>query len=156
RNLEWPGPVAPLKPDLELALGEYLARNKQCLELLHEAAGLEKSRYPIHWGNIDPHNAVWLNLGRCRSVGTVLQFEALLAAEHNNITEAAHAIQAEIALARFMGQERSLAGQFYRGLYLNLSISALERVLNREALPDQDLANISADLRQALIATGPA
>jgi hypothetical protein len=55
-----------------------------------------------------------------------------------------------------MSQEPSIAAQTFRVGHIAASLRALERILNRQVLPDADLALLSQDLAQAIAATGPA
>jgi hypothetical protein len=155
RKLDWPGPVAPISPELRSAVVNLIARNQQALELLHAGAKLPKSRYPVYWTSVPPQMAYWQALAKLRPLSEVLEFEALLMADQGNTPGAIQAIETLFGLARAMGQEPYLAAQHHRIGYLHAAVQALERVLNYHCLTDDQLHTLSQDVREAMTSTGP-
>jgi hypothetical protein len=138
---ELPSRTEPLPEKMRELIAQYLSDNQKTLELLHEAATLEHSRYPadlsLGQGTLLPH------LSDIRRCAFLLKLEALYSAENNQQNIAVQSIKSIFGVARSMAKEPVTVSQLVRTACQGLAVSALERVINRTNLTDDQLADLS-------------
>lgn len=137
-------------------ISNAVARSGPALELLHSAAKLPKSQFPIDWSRQPSNVILWQAMHPLNQAPDLLEIEAAFWIEQGDPARAVQSIRSLLALARAMGQEPFLSAQTLRTRSLNTAVRALERLLNRHALADPDLANLQNDLLQADAATSKA
>jgi hypothetical protein len=153
---DWPAPNAPLDARTAERISDAVAKSSLALELLHSAAKLPKSHFPIDWSHQPSNVILWQAMHPLNPAPDILEFEALFWIEQGDRARAVQSIRSLLALARAMGQEPFLSAQAIRTRSLNNAVRALERLLNHHALTDQELADLQNDLLQAEAATGEA
>ncbi len=138
---------APLPPELKSRLAEKVAAQRAALELLHQAAALAGSRYPI-----DLNKGLMSDLShlsKIKSAAQVLQQEALLNLENGRPDTAGLSLHASLRVGQSLANEPVLISQLVRIATDTLSTISLQRVLSRAALPDAQLTNLMTDLAKA-------
>jgi hypothetical protein len=146
---KWPEKAesAPLIPENRKIFEETLAKNKEALELVHEAVQLPQSRYPIDWslgpGTLLPH------LAQVKGLSKLLWVEATLMSLDGNQDEAAGDVIDQFRLAHTLHGEPCMISQLVRLHCVRLGTITLEEILNRCALKDDQLRRISEGLAQA-------
>lgn len=138
---KWPGRTEGLSDEMKKTLGEYLAENKKTLELLHETAGMEHSRYPV---NLAAGFAVMLpHLSSIRDMARLLKVEAIMHIEDGQADEAIESVAAIFGVARSMSEEPVLISQLIRVGCEWYGVSAIERIVNRSELDNEQLAGLA-------------
>ncbi len=135
-----PARTEPLTDESEILIEEYLADNKDALELLHEAAQIEYSRYPIDMSlgnNVSLNHIVELRFG-----ARMLSLEAFVHADNEKSQSAVDSIKAGFGIARSLNLEPTIISQLVRISCQSLVVSALERVINRTILTDEQLLEL--------------
>jgi hypothetical protein len=134
---ELPGRTEGLSEEMKKAIDVYLASNKKTLELLHEAAGIEHSRYPVNLSA--GMNALMPYLSSIRYMARLLKAEAVIRAEDGEIDQAIESIAANFGVARSLSGEPVLVSQLVRVACEGLGVSTVERIVNRRELDDEQL-----------------
>ena len=143
---ELPGRTEPLSEETRQLIGQYLAENNRALELLGKAASIEHSRYPI---DLSAGFAVLMPyLGEIRDVARLLLLDAIWHAENNEGDEAVEAVVSIFGVARTLAKEPLIVSQLVRFGCGSLGVSAIERVVNRMGLSDEQLARLSETCAQ--------
>jgi hypothetical protein len=131
---------------------KFLSDNKKTLELLHEAALTEHSRYPIDLtkGRVDvmekPRTpASWVI--DIRRSSRLLRLEALSHCENQEPNKALESIHASLALARFIGAPLLIHRRFHNSVHSG-TYKSIERILNRMQLTDEQLVKISEWIKE--------
>jgi hypothetical protein len=134
-----PGRSEPLSDQARQAISRFVAANRQCLDLLHEAAEIPGCRYPL---DIRKGNAALVSwLPDIRKSVLLLSCEAALHAEEGQAASAARSIEAALAVGNSLLAEPTLVSQLASAGARSAVISNLERVLTHAALtPEQLLA----------------
>ncbi len=135
----------PLTEETKALMAQYLADNRQALELLHKGAAIEHSRYPIDLSK--GFAAQMPALGFIRDGARLLELEAVVHAENGKTEEAIDSIKSIFGLARSLSKEPILVLQLVRIACQSLAVSTLEQAVNRTEFSDEQLA----DLNQTLI-----
>jgi len=143
---ELPGRTEPLSEETRQLIGQYLAQNKRALELLGQAASIEHSRYPIDlsagFGVRMPY------LLEIRGVARLLSLDAIWHAENNEGESAVEAVVSIFGVARTLDKEPLIISQLVRFACESIGVSAIERVVNRMGLSDEQLARLSETFAQ--------
>ena len=90
-----PAAGEPLPEEMREAIEQYLEANREALELLHEAAGIEECRYPLDM--TDGHALLLSHLQKIRAGTRLLRLEALHHAHRGDGEKAAHSLSAALA-----------------------------------------------------------
>jgi hypothetical protein len=135
-----PNRAQPLPDDTKEAVEAFLTGNGKALEILREAIGMENSRYPIDLSNL---YVVLPHLGDIREMAKLMKLAALSHAENNEIKEATVALRTIFAVADSLSGEPQLVSQLSRLADLKVGASATERVVNRCALKEDELVELS-------------
>ena len=143
---ELPGRIEPLSEETKQLIGQYLAQNKRALELLGKAASIEHSRYPIDlsagFAARMPH------LREIRDVARLLLLDAFWHVHNNEGEEAMEAVVSIFGVARTLAKEPLIISQLFRFTCESIGVSAIERVVNRMGLGDEQLARLSETFAQ--------
>jgi len=152
---ERPGRTEELSAELMKLIGEHLAENEQTLTLLSKAAGIEHSRYPV-----DFRTGFITGIDHLRGVRTaarLAKLEALSLADKNEGDAAVESVKRIYSVGRSLSAEPAFVSQLVRIACDALGVSAIECVVNRADLADEQLAELStmvagAERRSDLIA----
>lgn len=142
-----PTRTEPLSEPTKKVIAHHLEQNADALALIHEAAAIPESRWPVdclHGYGIDLSH-----LHQVRTCAELLMLEAMYKAEHGDSEGAAKAVLSTIGVVNSIAQEPVLRTQEVRAALLGASGTALEQTLNRTALKDAQLARIKQALREA-------
>ena len=131
---------------------KFLSDNKKTLKLLHEAASIEHSRYPIDLtrGRVDLMErpgtpAAWVT--DLRRSNRLLRLESLSYCENQEPEKVLESIHANFALSRFISAplliHRLIHNSVQTGTY-----ESIERVLNRMRFTDEQLLQLSAWIKE--------
>jgi hypothetical protein len=137
----------PLTEETKALVIQYLADNKQALELLHKGAAIEHSRYPIDLSK--GFEAQMPALRFIRDGARLLELEAVVHAENDKPQSAARSITSTFGLARSLSKEPLLISQLVRIACQALAVSTLERTINRTEFTDEQLADLSQTIINA-------
>jgi hypothetical protein len=144
---ELPLRTEPLTEETKAIIAQYLADNRQALELLHKGAAIEHSRYPIDLSK--GFEALMPDLSKIRESARLLDLEAILHAENGKPEQAVDSITSTFGLARSLSKEPLLISQLVRIACQALAVSTLERNINRTEFTDEQLADLSQTLINA-------
>ncbi|MHC4637798.1 MAG: hypothetical protein ACYTBP_13190 [Planctomycetota bacterium] len=149
---ELPGRTEPLTEETKRIISEYLADNSKALELLHKGASIKHCRYPI---NFNQGFAILLpDLREIRHGCKILQIEAIVYAENNEAENAIESVNAIFGLAGSLKNEPILVSYLVHRAVKTTGVSAIERILNRVSLTDEQLVYISEILSNAYNPSG--
>jgi hypothetical protein len=137
----------PLTEETKALITEYLADNRQTLELLHKGAAIEHSRYPVDL--IEGFGALMPDLSSIRDGARLLNLEAVIHSENGKPKKAVDSIISIFGLARSLSKEPVLVSQLVRIACQGHAVSALEHTINRTEFTDEQLADLSQILVNA-------
>ncbi len=143
---ELPARTEPLAEETKGLVAQYLADNQQALELLHEAAAIKHSRYPVDFSVFVYQ---MYHLGDLRKGATLLKLEAILYAENNESQLAARSVTSTFGIARSLAKEPTAFSQVIRMACRGLAVSSLERVINRVEFTDEQLVELGKAVANA-------
>ena len=139
-----PPRTEPMTDEMKALIAEYISDNNETLELFHAAANIEHCRYPVDYS---AGFAATLNhLPNMRRSVMLLELEALLHAENDETDAAICSVRSGFGFARSLAKEPSTISQFVRVACESLTISSLERLINRTELSDEQLSELSGCL----------
>jgi hypothetical protein len=141
------GRTEPLPEHVRTLMVEYAAANETAFELLYQAGGMTRARWPIQcrdgFGMALPHHGlVW-------SCCHLLEIQALLSAQAGDADGAHRAMRASFGVAETLAKEPVSSTQRMRAGSLRTGVAGLERVLNHAALGEMHLTDLSARLEAA-------
>jgi hypothetical protein len=126
-----------IEKEFRAELSAVLATNQNLLALLHSAAALTNSRYPVDLTKgfqvLLPH------LAKVKSAVQLLTTEAILDASNGDIEKALAALRAAGAVADSMAEEPLLISQLVRYASWAIIFKRSELILNGATLSDQQL-----------------
>ena len=144
---ELPARNIPLSEETKNIIAQYLSDNQKTLELLHEAATFEHSRYPIDLS---------LGLGTqmyhfsdLRKGAMLLKLEAVLHAEDDKSRLAARSVTSIFGIAHSLAEEPVIISQLSRTGCQGLAVSSLERAINRVEFTDEQLVKLAQTVANA-------
>lgn len=132
----------PLPEPMARAISEYLASNRQCLALLHEAAGIRDCDYgcdPLHPGETSPHDAI-------RRCAQLLALGAIHHLHNGDPNAAVRCIEDGLRLADSLRQEAATTSYVVRVTCLALALKGLEQGLNVATFTDGQLTELDEAL----------
>lgn len=135
-----PARTEPLPEEMKASLEKYIADNKEALKLLYKAATIEHYRYPIDLSSV---NANLNHLSKLRKCMILLKIEAIWYAENGHSQSATDSMITSLNIARPFVREPLYISQVVRMAYHGLTISSLERCINRTAFTDEQLAGLN-------------
>jgi hypothetical protein len=131
-----------LSPGALDALASYLATNQPAIALLHQAASLPDSRYPMDL-SLGP-NTLLPHLSQIKRLADLLQLDAIYQAYLTNLDSAVRSLNAAFALADSLRDEPLLVSAYVRIQCVGNTVSALSRVLSQQALTEEQLLSLSS------------
>ena len=138
---ELPGRTEPLSEETRQLIGQYLAQNKRALEVLGKAASIEHSRYPI---DLSAGLAARMpHLREIRDAACLPLLDAIWHAQNNEGESAVEAVVSIFGVAHTLAEEPLIDSQLCRFNCQSIGVSAIERVVNRMELGDEQLAGLS-------------
>ena len=144
---ELPPRTEPLPAEMKALIAEYIADNNKALELLHQAAGIEHCRYPINLSAV--YATSMPHLSEMRNAVRLLELEAVLHAEDGDGPAATHSAISGFGIARSLAREPLTISQLVRSGCQNVAISAVEQVVNRAELTDEQLLELIERVRES-------
>lgn len=142
-----PARTQPLDPNTRTLIDGLLANNRGVLDLLHQSAAIEQSRYPVDLkrglSTILPH------ISEMSKAARLLALEAAAHADRGEAEPATRAVAAAYALARTLLREPTAVSQTTRYVCNAIATNALEQVLNRIALSESSLVELAGILHTA-------
>lgn len=130
---------------LHRQMTEYLEDNAGALRLLHEAAGLPESRYPLDFTK--GFQLPLPHLAKVRQAVRLLQIEAFVAAEDGDTRRALDAVTAALAAGNSVRREPVLISQLVHIACHGITVSTVNRMINIAAFSDTELAQLDGALR---------
>jgi len=141
---ELPARNIPLTEETKSVIARYLNDNQKTLELLHEAATLEHSRYPI---DLTLGNEIHLDhFSDLRRGYFLLCLQAVLHCENEEPQLAICSVLSALAIANSLSNEPIIISQRAHASQYTYTISILERLINRLDFHDEQLVEISKTL----------
>ena len=132
----------PLPQEMKRLVATYVSDHREALELLHQATGKIKCRYPIDLTKIyqedelgaeeDKYFPHWQGVNFS---ARLLQLETVMHAENGDPESAVNSLFALLALARSLRSEPGLVAHLVRCRVESAGLSSLEYTLNRLKLP---------------------
>jgi len=135
-----PARTESLPDGMKTAITGFIADNNEALALLHKASAIEHCRYPIDLSSGSDVRLYHIN--ELRKCIMLLNLEAIWHAENDKSQLAANSVMSGFSLARSLVKEPLYISQLVRMAYHRLTISSLERCINRTAFTDEQLASL--------------
>ena len=142
-----PARTEPLAEETKALVVQYIADNQQALELLHETATIEHGRYPVDF-NVDFGYQMY-HLTVLKHVIRLLNLDMVLHAENSNTQLAARSVTSAFGIIRSLAKEPTAASQLVRIACHALTVSNLERVINRTEFADEQLVKLGQAVADA-------
>ena len=143
-DVKLPAVGIPTPASLKVTYTSTILSNREALRHFAEGAKYQHCRYPIDLNaGIDlllPH------LAKLKNATLLLQITAVVHADARQPKLAANDVLTALALARSLDDEPPLLSQLTRAGSIALTVSALEHVLNRVALPAESLDQLNKQL----------
>jgi len=145
---------APLPDEMATAISQYLATNRECLSLLHEAGDITDCWYERNLAELVP------NPRGLRSCAFLLRLNAIFQAYRGDADAALLSIQDGMRLADSLRRASVLITHLVRMNLHTVAIEALERTLSATEYTDRQLGDMdellatvdhSLDLEEALV-----
>jgi hypothetical protein len=140
-------PGNAVSPKVWEQLRSIVATNRAVLGLLHEAALLPESRYPIDLSlgpaTLLPH------LAQVKDLVGLLWMNAIYQSHQTNVPAAVQSIITAFALADSLGNEPILVSQYVRMYAVEQAVSALSWVLSEHPLSREQLADLNVKIAAA-------
>ena len=140
-------PGEPLRDDIAGAAEEYVKRNSEALELLHAAAKLKGSRYPVDLSA--GANIQIGHLARVRRMGQLLRWEAMVKANGGDAEGARESLRSSLAMAESLKDEPIFISDLVRMACMTLHLQALEFSVNAVGFDVATLREMEAALGEA-------
>lgn len=142
-----PPRTEPLPAEMQQLIAEYLSDNAEALRLLHQAASMKSSRYPIDLSKgvetLLPH------LNQLREGARLLFLEAMQYTEEQKPQPAVESVIASLGVSRSLNQEPTLISYLVHVACQGIALESLERILNRMPLTDEQLAKLAAAIEES-------
>ena len=124
-------------------INDYLADNTRALQLLHQAATLNRSRYPIDLSQGVP---MLPHLKDVRTAAKILNLEAIICTHENKIDQSVQSIIASIRIGASLKEEPILVSAFIKISCEALACYSVEYILNHITLNIQQLQTLQTTL----------
>ncbi|MFH1719604.1 MAG: hypothetical protein ABIF19_19815, partial [Planctomycetota bacterium] len=129
---ELPARTEPLPDEAKALALQYIADNNEALALLHAGAAIEHCRYPVDLGA--GFEALLPDMSNLKGGVKLLSLEAVFHAENGNSESAVRSVRSAFGIARSLEKEPILVSQLVRIACQALTVSTLERLVNRVEL----------------------
>jgi len=146
--VEWPAWDQPLPAQMQDAMRQYLDKNADALQALHEASDIKESRYPI-----DMTQGIMTllpDVGPLREAARLLRLQAALAADEGRPEDATRSVSAMLRLARSLDEEPILISALVRMSVDMMAVETTERVIARADVSAEQLSSLEAHVRDAM------
>jgi len=137
---EIPGRTESFSEEAGNLIAQFLAANKEALELLDEAASIEYSRYPVDYR--EGMHRVLFSLREIKSCALLARLEAVWRAECSDPKGAVESVLSVFGLSSSLAKEPMVICQFVRISCNANAVLTVERVINRIALTDEQLVEL--------------
>jgi hypothetical protein len=138
---ELPVRTEPLAEETKGLVAQYLSDNQQALELLHEGAAMEHSRYPVDL-SLGLGTQMMYHFSDLRKGAMLLKLEAVLHAENDKPQAVVRSIISAFGIADSLAREPMAVSQHVRVDFQGFVVSSLEYVINRVELTDEQLVEL--------------
>jgi hypothetical protein len=142
-----PPRTEPLPEEMKTLIAQYVADNNEALKLLHAAASIEHSRYPIDLSAGFETNVP--NLSELRGAVFLLKLEAILHTENGDSESAVRAAKSCFGVARSLAKEPVMVSQLVRSACQNVAVTIIEYCINRIELSDKQLVELIESVENA-------
>ncbi|MCC6797820.1 MAG: hypothetical protein IT366_22085 [Candidatus Hydrogenedentes bacterium] len=146
-QVAWDGNGETLPADTMSAIAAYLAANRECLASIAGIDSLNNSRYPIDTRMV--LGGPLSHLDQIRGAARLLVLDATYKAETSDAVGAGVTLERAFRLSETLRNEPFLISQLVRVACHTLACGGVEHVLNRVALPDEQLARLQSLIRAA-------
>jgi hypothetical protein len=123
------------------------------LDLLHEAARLPKSRFPVDWGYVSGWGVPLGQIYFLQTAVQLLQLKVLLHQQAHEPELAAQTLETMVGLARVLAQEPFFPAQHLRSCFLIGTAQGVERLLDAGLLTAEQMHVLRDELLEAGAAT---
>ena len=135
-----PARTEPMDEVTRGVISQFIADNKEALELIHAGAAIENCRYPVDFKNAP--DSQFPHFARLRRGAVRLKVEAIMRAD-SETDSSVRSIQSILGLARSLEKEPTLVSQLVRISLQAFAVSTLEHVINRIDFTDEQLSELS-------------
>ena len=135
-----PPRTEPLPEEMKILIAQYVADNNEALKLLHAAASIEHSRYPIDLSAGFETNVP--NLSELRGAVFLLKLEAILHTENGEGNLAVRSAKSCFGTARSLTKEPIMVSQLVRSACQSLAVTTIEYCINRIEFADEQLVEL--------------
>jgi len=136
-----------LDEEAQTRVDKLLAENAETLDLLHQVAAIKRSRFPIDLSR--GHSTLMPHLAEMSKAARLLALEAITHASHDNGEQAARSIVSGYTLARSLLHEPLPISQTVRHSCDITTTEALERILSRTQVSEEQLHKIDRAIQTA-------
>ncbi|MFC1760610.1 hypothetical protein ACFL6U_00845 [Planctomycetota bacterium] len=150
-DADLPARTAPFPTPMQDAIQQHLAANQETLILLHEAANVPHCRYPVDLSQGFDTVMPWLK--DVRTSTRLLQLEAMVHIDSNDLDSAIDSVQSGMALGRSL-QASTLVEQLVRIAVLAVNLQTMERLVNQATLSDAQLLALTDIIRSENVKAG--
>jgi len=140
-NMKTNVPVQKINDERMALMAGWLAQNLPALELVRVAAAVGASQYPINFDNMAQARQLDF-LGRLRSLTQLTSVKALFDALRGNDAAAVEAVTLGMAVANSLSEDPLMMSHGVRFALYNITVDAMEQVINRRALTEKQLAGL--------------
>ncbi|HEX7860731.1 MAG TPA: hypothetical protein VF773_10420 [Verrucomicrobiae bacterium] len=137
----------PLDLNSKRIVEEHVTKNKETLQVLHEAARFPLSRYPAEIHKAPEFNST--HLSPVMQLIRLLRWEAIIAAEQKDSAAASQALQTGFALGQTLAREPLLISELVRIACVSIQLVGMERVVTATEFNDTQLAALVAAIKSA-------
>jgi hypothetical protein len=142
-----PPRTEPLPEEMKTLIAQYVADNNEALKLLHAAASIEHSRYPIDLSAGFETNVP--NLSELRGAVFLLKLEAILHTENGESNLAVRSVRSCFGVARSLAKEPVMVSQLVRSACQSLAVTTIEYCINRIEFADEQLVELIESVNNA-------
>jgi len=137
----------PLSSEAKRSRDALLTNNGGALDLLHQAAALKQSRYPLNLGrfSVRPYS----HLASLQLSAHLLEAEALRYADDQDGALAIRSVASLLGLARSLAAEPLIRSHLTLIKCQQTAVASLEQVINRATPADADLRSLAIMLNEA-------
>lgn len=139
--------VRPVDSKVKAAITRELERNMATLQLLHVASTKPQCRFPV---DLTKGQSVELpHLARLRDFARLLELQAINAADDQNPELAVQSVVDSMAVAQSLRKEPLIVSQKARITFWQITLDALNQIVNRVPLDDQSLSLFQESIAKA-------
>ena len=135
-----PARTEPMDEEMKALIVQYVADNNEAIEMLHTAAAIEHSRYPIDLSA--GFEAAIPDLSEIRTAVRLLKLEAILHTENGDGKLAVRSAKSCFGIARSLAKEPVMISQLVRTACQSLTATTIEYCVNRIELADEQLVEL--------------